>query len=93
ATAIELGPNAYAVSMDVTDQASIDQAIAAVVAQTGKLDILINNAALFDLAPIVDITRDSYERLFSIDVAGTLFTLQAAAKQMIAQGHGGKIIN
>ncbi|RMR13728.1 L-iditol 2-dehydrogenase [Pseudomonas syringae group genomosp. 3] len=93
ATATELGPNAYAVSMDVTDQASIDQAIAAVVTQTGKLDILINNAALFDLAPIVDITRDSYERLFSINVAGTLFTLQAAAKQMIAQGHGGKIIN
>ncbi|MDU8545675.1 MULTISPECIES: L-iditol 2-dehydrogenase [Pseudomonas syringae group] len=92
-TANELGPNAYAVSMDVTDQTSIDQAIATVVAQSGKLDILINNAALFDLAPIVDITRDSYERLFSINVAGTLFTLQAAARQMIAQGHGGKIIN
>ncbi|MBS7471301.1 L-iditol 2-dehydrogenase [Pseudomonas syringae] len=93
ATASELGPNAYAVRMDVTDQSSIDQAIAAVVAQVGKLDILINNAALFDLAPIVDITRDSYERLFSINVGGTLFTLQAAAKQMIAQGHGGRIIN
>lgn len=93
ATATELGPYAYAVRMDVTDQSSIDQAIAAVVAQVGKLDILINNAALFDLAPIVDITRDSYERLFSINVGGTLFTLQAAAKQMIAQGHGGRIIN
>ncbi|KWS19606.1 L-iditol 2-dehydrogenase [Pseudomonas syringae] len=93
ATATELGPNAYAVRMDVTDQSSIDQAIAAVVAHAGKLDILINNAALFDLAPIVDITRDSYERLFSINVGGTLFTLQAAAKQMIAQGHGGRIIN
>ena len=93
ATANELGPNAYAVSMDVTDQASIDQAIAAVVAQTGKLDILINNAALFDLAPIVDITRESFERLFSINVGGALFTLQAAARQMIAQGHGGRIIN
>ncbi|KPW82403.1 D-sorbitol dehydrogenase (acceptor) [Pseudomonas congelans] len=93
ATATELGPHAYAVRMDVTDQSSIDQAIAAVVAQTGKLDILINNAALFDLAPIVDITRESYERLFSINVGGTLFTLQAAAKQMIAQGQGGRIIN
>ncbi|RMR82506.1 L-iditol 2-dehydrogenase [Pseudomonas coronafaciens] len=93
ATATELGPNAYAVRMDVTDQSSIDQAIAAVVAQVGKLDILINNAALFDLAPIVDITLDSYERLFSINVGGTLFTLQAAARQMIAQGDGGKIIN
>lgn len=92
-TANELGASAYAVRMDVTDQSSIDAAMAAVVATTGKLDILINNAALFDLAPITDITRESYERLFSINVAGTLFTLQAAAKQMIAQGHGGKIIN
>ncbi|WLH65773.1 L-iditol 2-dehydrogenase [Pseudomonas sp. FP2300] len=93
ATAVELGNSAYAVKMDVTDQASIDQAIEAVVARAGKLDILINNAALFDLAPIVEITRQSYERLFSINVAGTLFTLQAAARQMIRQGHGGRIIN
>lgn len=93
ATAVELGDSAYAVKMDVTDQASIDQAIEAVVARVGKLDILINNAALFDLAPIVEITRQSYERLFSINVAGTLFTLQAAARQMIRQGHGGRIIN
>ena len=93
ATAAELGNSAYAVKMDVTDQASIDQAIEAVVARAGKLDILINNAALFDLAPIVDISRQSYERLFSINVAGTLFTLQAAARQMIRQGHGGRIIN
>ena len=93
ATAAELGNSAYAVKMDVTDQASIDQAIEAVVARVGKLDILINNAALFDLAPIVGITRQSYERLFSINVAGTLFTLQAAARQMIRQGHGGRIIN
>lgn len=62
ATATELGPKAYAVAMDVTDQASIDAAIAAVVAQAGKLDILINNAALFDLAPITDITRESFDR-------------------------------
>jgi len=91
--AVELGDMAYAIKMDVTDQASIDGAIDAVVARAGKLDILINNAALFDLAPIVEITRESYERLFSINVAGALFTLQAAARQMIRQGHGGRIIN
>jgi D-sorbitol dehydrogenase (acceptor) len=92
-TASEIGAGAYAVEMDVTRQASIDAAIAAVVRQAGGLDILVNNAALFDLAPIVEITRESYDRLFSINVAGTLFALQAAAKQMIAQGRGGKIIN
>ena len=93
ATAKEVGPAAYAVEMDVTRQDSIDAAIAACVEKAGGLDILVNNAALFDLAPIVEITRESYDRLFSINVAGTLFTLQAAARQMIAQGRGGKIIN
>jgi NAD(P)-dependent dehydrogenase (short-subunit alcohol dehydrogenase family) len=93
ATAAQLGKAAYAVPLDVTDQLSIDTALAQVVAKTGKIDILLNNAALFDAAETVDITRESYERLLSVNVAGTLFTMQAAARQMIAQGHGGKIIN
>jgi D-sorbitol dehydrogenase (acceptor) len=93
ATAGAIGRGAYAVRLDVTDQGSIDAAVAEVVGTAGGLDILVNNAALFDLAPIVEITRESYDRLFRINVAGTLFTLQAAARQMIAQGRGGKIIN
>ncbi|MEO9682776.1 MAG: L-iditol 2-dehydrogenase [Tateyamaria sp.] len=93
ATADGLGDAAYAVHLDVSDQASIDACLASVVAQAGKLDILINNAALFDAAQTVDITRGSFDSLFAVNVAGTLFTMQAAAKQMIGQGHGGKIIN
>ena len=93
AAAADIGPGAYAVELDVTDQASIDAAIAAIEARTGGLDILINNAALFDLAPIVEITRASYDRLFQINVGGTLFMLQAAASSMIRRGQGGKIIN
>lgn len=91
--AAEIGPGAYAVALDVTSQSSIDAAVATVVERAGGIDILVNNAALFDLAPIVEITRESYDRLFSINVAGTLFTMQAVAKRMIAQGRGGKIIN
>ncbi|WP_299842178.1 L-iditol 2-dehydrogenase [uncultured Paracoccus sp.] len=93
AAAAEIGDGAYAVRLDVSQQDSIDAAIAAVVERTGKLDILINNAALFDAAETVDITRASYDKLYAVNVAGTLFTMQAAARQMIAQGHGGKIIN
>lgn len=93
ATAKELGPHAFAVHLDVTSQDSIDQAIRMVEAKRGGIDILINNAALFDMAPITDITRDSYERLFAINVSGTLFTLQAVARSMIERGKGGKIIN
>jgi D-sorbitol dehydrogenase (acceptor) len=93
ASARAIGPAAYAVRLDVTDQASIDAGIQAVVDHAGGLDILINNAAVFDAAPIVEISRQSYDRLFAINVAGALFTLQAAAKVMVRQGRGGKIIN
>jgi len=92
-TAAEIGSQAHACRLDVTCQASIDDAVAATMRDFGGIDILVNNAALFDLAPIVDITRDSYDRLFAINVAGCLFMLQAVAKAMITRGKGGKIIN
>lgn len=92
-TAAEIGDKAYAVKLDVTDLASIEAAVKAVEEKTGGLDILINNAALFDLAPIVEITKASYDKLFSVNVAGTLFMLQAASRSMIARGKGGRIIN
>jgi NAD(P)-dependent dehydrogenase (short-subunit alcohol dehydrogenase family) len=92
-TAAALGPSCHAVHIDVTKRASIDAGIASVVEKFGKLDILVNNAAVFDMAPIVEITEASFNKNFSVNVFGTLFTLQTAAKQMIAQGHGGKIIN
>ncbi len=92
-TAKQIGAMAYAVKLDVTDQASIDHTVRAVESKAGGLDILVNNAALFDMAPIVEIPRASYDKLFAVNVAGTLFTLQAAARSMIARGKGGKIIN
>ncbi|WP_157018913.1 L-iditol 2-dehydrogenase [Mesorhizobium xinjiangense] len=91
--AAEIGAAAFAVPLDVTDQQSIDSAVRAVEGKAGGIDILINNAALFDLAPIVDITRDSYDRLFAVNVSGTIFTTQAVARSMIARGKGGRIIN
>lgn len=88
-----IGNGAIAVHLDVADQASIERAVAEVDAALGGIDILVNNAALFDLAPIVEITRESFDRLVSVNVAGCLFTMQAVARAMIARGRGGKIIN
>lgn len=93
ATAAEIGDAAIAVRMDVTDQASIDDAVARSVAALGGIDILVNNAAIFSAAPLVEIARADYQRVFDINVAGTLFTMQAVARHMIARGQGGKIIN
>lgn len=91
ATAAEIG--AHPIVMDVTKQDSIDAGVAQAVAAMGGIDILINNAALFDLAPITEITRHSYDTLFAINVGGTLFVMQAVARHMIDSGRRGKIIN
>lgn len=91
--AAELGSAAIAVEMDVSRQEGIEAAVSQTVAALGHIDILINNAAIFTAAPIVEITREDYSRVFDINVAGTLFTMQAVARHMIARGKGGKIIN
>jgi NAD(P)-dependent dehydrogenase (short-subunit alcohol dehydrogenase family) len=88
-----IGDSAIAVEMDVTRQESIDGAIAKTLAAFGQIDVLINNAAVFTAAPIVEIDRADYQRTFDINVAGTLFTLQAVARHMVERGSGGKIIN
>lgn len=93
AAAADIGDNAVAVEMDVTDPCSIDAAVAQTVQAFGQIDILINNAALFTAAPIIEIDRADYTRVFDINVAGTLFTLQAVAKHMIDAGVKGNIIN
>ena len=92
-TAAAIGHGAFGVGVDVTRQDEIDAMVAAIVAEAGGIDILVNNAALFDLAPILEITRESYRRIFAVNVEGLLFTLQAVARQMVAQGRGGRIIN
>lgn len=88
-----LGPAALAIGMDVTGQASIEAAVEAAEAALGGIDILINNAALFTAAPVLEIARADYDRIFSVNVAGVLFTMQAVARRMVARGRGGKIIN
>jgi D-sorbitol dehydrogenase (acceptor) len=93
ASAAEIGDAAIAVELDVTRQDSIEAAVEAAVRALGQIDILINNAAIFSAAPIVEIERSDYDRVFAINVAGTLFTMQAVARHMIDKGIKGRIIN
>ena len=101
-TVADIGPSvhdaaaamgAHGLVMDVTRQDSIDAGVAQAIETMGHIDILVNNAGVYDLAPIAKITHDSYDRLFAVNFAGTLFTMQAVARHMIARGQGGKIIN
>jgi galactitol 2-dehydrogenase len=93
ALAREIGRAAFGAQLDVTSRASIDGMVETVVAQAGGIDILVNNAAIFDMAPLLEITEASYDKQFAVNVKGLLFTLQAVAAQMVKQGRGGKIIN
>lgn len=91
--AAEIGDASIAVEMNVADQDSINAAIATTTDAFGQIDILINNAALFTAAPIEEITRRDFDRVFDVNVSGTLFTLQAVARHMIDRGIKGRIIN
>ena len=92
-TAALHGDKAFAVEVDVTKMASIESAVAAVEARWGGIDILVNGAGVFDLAPIVEVTEASWDKVFAVNAKGMFFTLQAVARRMIARGKGGKIIN
>lgn len=89
----QIGEDAIAVEMDVTSQVSIEGAVGQTIRTLGRIDILVNNAALFTAAPIAEISRVDFARIFNVNVAGALFTLQAVARHMIERGDGGKIIN
>ena len=91
--AAAIGPDATALRLDVTDLASIDAAVADVDQRFGGIDILVNNAAIFDMAPIQGITESSYDRVFDVNLKGPLFMMKAVSNVMIARARGGKIIN
>ncbi|HRY26362.1 MAG: L-iditol 2-dehydrogenase [Geminicoccaceae bacterium] len=98
ATAQAIGRGAFGLKVDVTDQASIDAMVKAVVDEAGRIDILVNNAAIFNMAPVLEVTREDWDRNFDINTKGLFFTLQAVARRMVEQAAAdpawrGKIIN
>lgn len=94
-TAAELGrpKNLHAVHCDVARRAEVDRVVATAVKQFGRLDIMVNNAGVARNQDILDITEQDFDDVIGINLKGAFFGVQAAAKQMIAQGGGGVIIN
>ena len=92
-TAAEMDGRAAAFACDVADTASVRAMVAAVCERFGTIDILVNNAGIFDMQPFLEITEAEYDRIFDINVKGLLFTLQAVAKEMVARGVKGKVVN
>jgi NAD(P)-dependent dehydrogenase (short-subunit alcohol dehydrogenase family) len=87
------GHTAMALHLDVTDPQSVQQAVDATVDRFGRIDILVNNAGVLRPHPIVDFPLADWDLIFRVNVRGTFLCAQAAARQMIGQGHGGCIIN
>ncbi len=92
-TAARIGGASFAFHLDVTKLNSIEACVKHVEATTGGVDILVNNAAIFDMGLFQDTTEKSYDRQFAVNVKGTLFMMTAVSRSMIARGKGGKIIN
>ncbi|SFZ78080.1 L-iditol 2-dehydrogenase [Chitinimonas taiwanensis] len=78
---------------DITQLEQIDALIAAAETRFGALSTLFNNAAVFDMAPLLESHEAMYERLFAVNVKGAFFVMQKVLARMVAQGTRGAIIN
>ncbi len=91
ATAEEIkarGGDAFAVAMDVTDEAQVEQGIADVVAKYGKIDILVSNAGIQIVHPLVDFPYADWKKLLAIHLDGAFLTTRACLKHMYAADYG-----
>ena len=93
ATAIGTADNVLAVTMDVSRKVQVDGLISTAVEKFRHLDIMVNNAGIAMMQDFLDITEADYEKVLGVNLKGAFFGVQAAGRQMIAQGQGGVIIN
>ena len=84
---------AMAFVADVASESDIDRLVKDVVGLWGKIDILVNNAAISDNKHILDITREEWDRVIAVTLTGPFLLSKYAAGQMVAQGRPGKIVN
>jgi glucose 1-dehydrogenase len=89
----DLGEAATAVEADVSKIADLQRMVDTALSAYGRLDIMVNNAGIETRTGILDTTEGQYEKVLSINLKSAFFGTQLAAKQMIAQGEGGRIIN
>src|SRR4030095_8304587 len=88
-----LGDQAIGVEADVSKVADLERLIAATVKAFGRLDIMVNNAGIETRTSVLETTEEQYEKVLDINLKSAFFGTQIAAKQMIKQGGGGRIIN
>lgn len=95
ATAKEIeasGGTAMAVAMNVTDEAQVDKGVADAIAAYGNIDILISNAGIQIISPVVELSLDNWKKMLAIHLDGAFLTTRACMRSMIAGGKGGSVI-
>lgn len=88
-----LGRRAIAVQADVASAAQVQAMVERVVAEFGRIDILVNNAGIINRGSFLELTEEQWDRVHSVDLKGVFLVGQAVARQMVAQGTGGAIVN
>jgi glucose 1-dehydrogenase len=88
-----LGDKAIGVDADVSKVADLQMLIDRTVQELGRLDIMVNNAGIETRSSVLETTESQYDKVLAINLKSAFFGTQLAAKQMIAQGTGGRIIN
>ncbi len=88
-----LGDRVIGVDVDVSKVAELQKLITAAVEKFGRVDIMVNNAGVETRTSILDTTEEQYEKVLAINLKSAFFGTQFAARQMIKQGGGGRIIN
>jgi 2-deoxy-D-gluconate 3-dehydrogenase len=88
----ELGGSCKAYELDVTDEESVARTVAQVVEELGGLDVLVNNAGTVNRASVLEMTRDQWDTVMSVNLTGAFFCTKHAARVMVQHGRG-KIIN
>ena len=87
------GDSAVAVQTDVREESQLRAAVDVAVSRAGHLDVMVNNAGVIAVAPLVDTTAEQWRRILDINVVGVALGAKVAAERMIAQGAGGSIVN
>lgn len=89
----KLGDKCIGVDADVSKIGDLEKLIGAAIGKFGHLDIMVNNAGIETRTSVLDTTEDQYDAVLNINLKSAFFGTQLAAKQMISQGGGGRVIN
>lgn len=86
------GVGTATITADVSDAESVEKMVKGVADELGKLDVMVANAGIAQVEPLLDLTPEDWDTMMSVNLRGIFLCYQAAARQMIEQGRGGKII-